>query len=130
MRQPGIGSGGAFEWFFQRITGVVLFVTLLLHFLFLHYLNAGQVDAQGVWDRLQHPFWKTVDLLFLVTAIYHGAQGVIMNIHDYVYKPFWRLVFVSLVWVIGLTFLLAGGMTIINFELTPDNLRAITTLGH
>jgi hypothetical protein len=37
---------------------------------------------------------------------------------------------VSLVWVIGLTFLLAGGMTIINFELTPDNLRAITTLGH
>jgi succinate dehydrogenase hydrophobic membrane anchor protein len=88
MRQLGIGSGGAFDWFFQRITGVVLFVTLLLHFLFLHYLNAGQVDAQGVWDRLQHPFWKTVDLLFLVTAIYHGVQGVIMNIHDYVHKPF------------------------------------------
>lgn len=130
MRQPGIGSGGAFEWFFQRITGVVLFVCLLLHFLFLHYLNAGEVNAQGVWDRLQHPLWKTVDLLFLVTAIYHGVQGVIMNVHDYIHKPFWRLVVVSLVWVIGLSFLIAGSLTIINFELTPEHLRTLMMMGH
>jgi succinate dehydrogenase / fumarate reductase membrane anchor subunit len=130
MRNPGIGSGGAFEWFFQRITGVVLFVALLLHFLFLHYLNAGEVDAQGVWARLQHPFWKTVDLLFLVTAIYHGAQGIIINVYDYIHKPFWRLVIVSAVWVVGLSLLLMGGMTIIEFKLTPEHLAVLGAAGH
>ena len=130
MRSPGIGSGGAFEWFFQRITGVVLFVTLLLHFLFLHYFNAGDVSAQSVWERLQHPFWKTVDLLFLVTAIFHGVQGVLMNVNDYIHKPFWRLVVVSAVWVIGLSLLLMGGMTIINFKMTPEMLTSMSILGH
>lgn len=117
LKQSGTGSGGAFAWFFQRITGLILVLTLLLHYLFLHFFNDGIVTYQEVASRLSTPLWKTIDLLFLVSVIYHAIQGIIMNIHDYVHRPGFRITLVGLTWFLGIVLLITGAATVINFNI-------------
>ncbi|TKJ38367.1 succinate dehydrogenase, hydrophobic membrane anchor protein [candidate division LCP-89 bacterium B3_LCP] len=112
----GIGSGGAFAWFFQRISGVFLLVALLAHFWVLHYVSGGDVTFQIVAQRLATPIWKTIDLAFLVLAIIHGFNGFIMVIHDYIHNHNLRLVLVSFIWIAGIVLGLLGTITIISFQ--------------
>lgn len=103
-------------WVLQRITGLVLVLTLVLHYLFLHFLNGGQVEWNPVVERLASPFYRMLELLFLTTALYHGAYGVIMNIHDYVHRPTSRTILVTLTWLIAFTLLITGFVTVITLD--------------
>ncbi|MFH1863064.1 MAG: succinate dehydrogenase, hydrophobic membrane anchor protein [bacterium] len=114
--ERGIGSGGAFAWFFQRISGAFLLLALLAHFWVLHYSNDGEVTFQIVAQRLATPLWKTIDLAFLFFVIIHGFNGFIMVIHDYVHKHNLRLALVSLVWVLGIVIGILGFITILTFQ--------------
>lgn len=114
-RERGLGSGGAFNWFFQRVTGAVLLLALLAHFWVLHFFppEHGNITYETVMARLQHPLWRTVDLVFLVVGLYHGMNGVVLVIHDYVRRPGWRMALVGTLWVAALFFLVVGSMTIL-----------------
>jgi succinate dehydrogenase / fumarate reductase membrane anchor subunit len=114
--ERGIGSGGAFAWFFQRISGVFLLLALLAHFWVLHYTGDGEITFKIVAERLATPLWKTIDLTFLMLAIIHGFNGIIMNIHDYVHHKNIRLVLVSAVWVVGIIIGILGALTIVTFQ--------------
>ncbi len=116
LKQFGTGSGGSTAWIFQRITGIVILVTIFLHYLFLHFLNHGNVTFNEVADRLSTPLWKTIDITFLSAVMYHAIQGVIMNIHDYIHRPGFRMTLVGLTWFIGLVLWLTGMATVINFQ--------------
>ncbi len=115
--ERGIGSGGSFAWFFQRISGVFLLFALLAHCWVLHYSGDGEVTFRMVAERLASPLWKTVDLTFLVLAIVHGFNGFVMVIHDYIHHHSTRLVMVSLVWIAGILIGLLGILTIVGFQL-------------
>jgi len=114
-RERGLGSGGAFGWFFQRITGAILLITLLGHFWVLHFFppDHGAITYESVMQRLSHPLWRTFDLLFLVFGLYHGMNGVTLVIHDYVSSKGWRMALVGTLWVAAVFFLLIGSMTIL-----------------
>ncbi|RJP79290.1 MAG: succinate dehydrogenase, hydrophobic membrane anchor protein [Candidatus Zixiibacteriota bacterium] len=114
--ERGIGSGGAFAWFFQRISGAVLVLALLLHFWVLHYSNQGEVTFEIVAQRLATPVWKTIDLTFLVLAVIHGFWGFLMIVRDYVHSKNMRLFLVAAVWTVGLVIAVMGALTIIGFH--------------
>ena len=116
LKQFGIQSGGSTAWVWQRITGLVLVITLFLHYLFLHFLNGGTVTYAEVAGRLAMPLWKTIDITFLTAALYHSIQGVIINIHDYVHRPALRVTLVSLTWVVGLILWITGIATVVTIE--------------
>jgi len=117
-REHGIDSGGAFQWFAQRISGAVLLLTLLGHFWVLHFFppNHGEITYQTVMLRLNHPLWRTFDLLFLVFGLYHGMNGLTLLIHDYVRQKGIRLAMMGLLWVAMVFFLLIGMMTILGLS--------------
>ncbi len=117
LKQSGTQSGGSSAWIWQRITGVVLVLALLMHYLFLHFLNQGNVQFGEVINRLATPLWKTIDLTFLAAALYHGAYGVIMNIHDYVHHNGWRIFWVSVTWVVAAVLLLTGIITVVSIDI-------------
>lgn len=114
-RERGMRSGGAFQWFFQRITGAVLLITLLGHFWVLHFFppNHGDITYETVMLRLSHPLWRTFDLLFLLFGLYHGMNGVTMVIHDYIRHKGLRMALISVLWVAVFFFGIIGSMTIL-----------------
>ena len=116
----GIRSGGAFVWFMQRISGAVLLLALLLHFWVLHFFPFGSEHGEITFDivmkRLSHPLWRTIDLLFLVVGLYHGMNGIILVVNDYIRNSRWRTLIVGVLWVAALFFLIIGSMTILGLS--------------
>ncbi len=67
---------GAAAWLFQRITGVVLLVGMIIHFRIMHYSGTEQLTHAVVLERLSNPYWKAFNLLFLLCVIWHGLSGI------------------------------------------------------
>lgn len=117
MRYKGsMRSGGALVWFYQRLSGLVLIVLLLVHFALLHSGPGGRVTYASVAARLETPFWKTFDLLFLFLAVFHGFNGLLMIIRDYVLTGWKRGALYGLVVVTAAVFLILGWLTIAPFQ--------------
>lgn len=116
LASTGTHSGGSRTWVWQRISGLVLVVTLFLHYLFLHFLNGGNVTWEEVTMRLSSPLFKMIDLTFLAAALFHAGQGLVINIHDYVHKPTGRVVLVSLAWLLMITLAITGTVTILTLD--------------
>lgn len=70
-------ESGSMAWFLQRVTAVVLLFILAFHFLWLHFVNhAADVT---LWDsalRMDQLVYFIVMVVFLVTAAFHGLNGV------------------------------------------------------
>lgn len=116
MRFMGSGRSGAFEWFFQRVSGAALVLILGLHFVLLHYTGGGPVTYDTVAPRLASPYYKGLQLLFLVLALYHAMNGIKILIDDYISSDGWRLFWTAVNWVVCLFFLLFGAVTVLTFE--------------
>ena len=116
MRYKGsLRSGGATAWFLQRFSGLVLVVLLLVHFAVLHG-GDGVVTYEMVEFRLATPAWKTFDLLFLVLGVFHGMNGLLMVIRDYVATGWKRGTLYAAVVAAGLVLLILGCLTVIPFQ--------------
>lgn len=68
---------GSTSWLLQRITAVFLIVVLSFHFFLLHFVNhAADVTFLGSAERMTDVGYFVTMLLFLVTATFHGVNGV------------------------------------------------------
>ncbi|ACF12928.1 succinate dehydrogenase, membrane subunit, putative [Chloroherpeton thalassium ATCC 35110] len=151
MEKRAAKQSGAFGWFFQRISGMLLLATLIGHFWVQHmptdalsnpeeyrairqaYMEkypeykaavehgkisearAGEhlITYEKVTTRLSNPIWKIFDLLFLIFGLYHGMNGLLNIIDDYVRHTGLRLTLVSFCWVLAALLLVQGGLTVI-----------------
>jgi len=64
------------QWLLQRVTGLVLLAGLVVHFYVMHYSGGNALDYESVMARLESPYWKAFDILFLVAILYHGFNGL------------------------------------------------------
>jgi len=68
---------GGTGWFFQRVTAAFLVVVLAFHFFLLHFVNhAYEVSFLGTQARMANVGYLLTMVLFLVTAAFHGVNGV------------------------------------------------------
>jgi succinate dehydrogenase hydrophobic membrane anchor protein len=105
---------GSVAWLLQRVSAVILFVLLLLHFLTYHFLGKGKaVSYQWVIERAGHWWFPLLQFAFLFTALYHGLNGVWSVLEDYTTNKYWRLVWYSLLLTVGAVLLFVGTLTII-----------------
>lgn len=105
---------GSIAWLLQRVSAVILFVLLLFHFITYHFLTKTRsVEYLQVLERAQSWWFPLLQFLFLLTALYHGLNGVWSVLEDYVTSKFWRLVGYSLLLTIGTILLFVGTLTII-----------------
>lgn len=115
MRDRGIGSGGAMGWFLQRLTGIVLAPIILVHLLAMHRWTAHGLPWAEVAARLSNPYWKVLEIVFLVIAIYHGLNGLYTIFQDYVKTPWKRLTLFGCVALLALVLLAFGVVTVVSF---------------
>jgi succinate dehydrogenase / fumarate reductase membrane anchor subunit len=117
---PGSSRSGAQGWYWQRVTGVLLAVLLVGHFLLKHFgledAGAHQITYSTVARQLSSPWWVAFELGFLVVALWHGLNGVWMAAADYVHIPVLRIGVYTLLWVAGVFLLLVGLVTLLPFS--------------
>jgi len=100
-------NAGAFNWLFQRISGILIAVILVIHLGAVHF-GASPVD-------LGSPSWKVFHLVFVVVLLYHILNGVWLLVEDYVRTDWLRVSLFGLAWVVGLVFLILGVVTLVPF---------------
>jgi succinate dehydrogenase / fumarate reductase membrane anchor subunit len=65
------------RWLLQRITAVFLVGVLAFHFMLLHFVNhAAEITLAGTTARMSSVGYFATMWLFLVTATFHGVNGV------------------------------------------------------
>ncbi|MCX7988718.1 MAG: succinate dehydrogenase, hydrophobic membrane anchor protein [Thermodesulfovibrio sp.] len=88
------------SWLLHRITGVILVLGLLYHFIFMHFMGHDNYSYEAVMQRLREPSWKIFNLVFLFSALYHGFYGLNGLITEYVkgesFKKFFKLIILIL----------------------------------
>lgn len=104
---------GAVAWLWQRISAVVLFVLLLVHFVTYHFIAQGVIRYEDIVAKMQASWFNLVQILFLLTALYHGFNGIWMVIEDYVHHRIWRIVLFSAILTAGITFFVLGTLTVV-----------------
>ncbi|ELZ94237.1 succinate dehydrogenase subunit D [Haloferax mucosum ATCC BAA-1512] len=68
---------GGRRWLWQRLTAAFLVVVLAFHFFLLHFLNhADEVTFALSQARMESLTYFSLMILFLVTATFHGVNGV------------------------------------------------------
>jgi succinate dehydrogenase / fumarate reductase, membrane anchor subunit len=123
-RDRGLGSGGLWGWFMQRITGLLLVPVVLAHLLVTHYVlgnptrGAFDVDYANVAERLANPWWKLIDLLFLGIVLFHGLRGVLVVINEGVHRPWLRVTLFCAALALGVVLAILGTVTILPFAAT------------
>jgi succinate dehydrogenase / fumarate reductase, membrane anchor subunit len=116
MHRENVTSGGAVLWLFQRVTGVYLAVVLFAHVWLLHYLLREDLSFAAVSDRLATPLWKTIDISFLVVALFHGLYGLWIVLEDYIHWGWARIFLYSAISLAALVALVLGILTILPFQ--------------
>lgn len=65
------------RWLLQRLTAAFLVVVLAFHFMLLHFVNhAADITFMGTNMRMQQSGYFLTMVLFLITATFHGVNGV------------------------------------------------------
>ncbi|ELY70040.1 succinate dehydrogenase hydrophobic membrane anchor subunit [Natrinema versiforme] len=68
---------GGTGWFLQRVTAAFLVVVLAFHFFLLHFVNhAYEITFLGTQARMENIGYFLTMVLFLITATFHGVNGV------------------------------------------------------
>lgn len=73
-----------FSWLLHRVTGIILLFGLMYHFIQMHFLGHDNYSYEAVMQRLADPSWKIFNILFLLSALFHGFYGINGLITEYV----------------------------------------------
>ena len=73
-------------WKLQRVTGAFMFPMLIGHMLFMHMNYLTGHDSKTILLRLESPFIKGMDFVFVIFLLFHAGYGLFSIIADYI-KP-------------------------------------------
>lgn len=74
-------------WLIKIVTGPLLLIVLLLHFIANHYLgsmSSGLMTYDDVIRYFQNPIIPAIEILFLITVVTHsliGLRGIILDMN-------------------------------------------------
>lgn len=108
---------GALAWFLQRISAVILFVLLMFHFLTYHFIAKGVIKYGDIVAKMKSPWFNLLQFLFLLSALYHGLNGIWAIAEDYCHHRGWRLLILALITIVGSGLFFIGTLTIIKVGL-------------
>lgn len=99
-----------FQWYWFRISGLVLVVLEFFH-LWLNHIqtDVGDLNYNLVIDRLsKYPILRVMDFTMLFLGLSHGLLGVKNIIDDRVHNRNTRLFWLALLGLLFLVFMTAG----------------------
>ena len=111
------GNFELWSWLFMRISGVLILVLVLTHLAIMHVSQPiTNITFSFVAGRWAIPAWRWFDLALLGLALVHGLNGTRVVLDDYIHARGWRLTAMSLLWTVGIVFLLVGATVALTFQ--------------
>jgi len=111
----GSRNSGAKNWYMQRITGIILVIVLIGHYILMHATPDAGHTYQAVLERLQQPIWKIIDLTFVTIGLWHGLNGTWNVIRDFTMKQWLTTSIYTVLVLVALMFWFLGVNTILSF---------------
>ena len=108
-----------FWWYFMRLSGLALVLLVLGHMLIMHVLvelSGSEIDFAFVQSRWGTPFWRIYDLLLLVLAFVHGANGARVVVTDYITHRTARSLVIGILLAASIVWLVLGILVIALFD--------------
>ena len=119
-------TSGSTSWVVQRISGIVLVIVMIGHYILMHYSPESGHSYDAVLARMQSSWYRVLDLTFVVLGMYHGLNGVWGIFRDYKMKPWQSITVFSIILVLGLAFTLWGIKTILDIPyVTGSNVTSL-----
>ena len=75
--------GGMWPWLGQRVTAVVIIVTIMVHLVLTHFVSIGELSYDNIGERLATTVVLVNDVLLLVAVVFHALNGVRMVVLDW-----------------------------------------------
>ncbi|OPZ45379.1 MAG: Succinate dehydrogenase/Fumarate reductase transmembrane subunit [Actinobacteria bacterium ADurb.BinA094] len=101
--------GGMWPWLGQRVTAVVIIVTIMVHLVLTHFVAIGRLSFDDIGARLGSTAVLVNDVLLLVAVVYHALNGVRMVVLDYGFSGRGvRRSFDVFLWVVGVIAVVYG----------------------
>ncbi|HEU5315197.1 MAG TPA: succinate dehydrogenase [Chloroflexota bacterium] len=105
-----------YSWYFFRVSGLLLVVLALGHFLLMHAIHSIlDVDYSFVVRRWAQVSWRVYDWLLLVLALLHGFNGLRVVVNEHVRWEGVRRAAQGLVVAATLLFLILGTYVLVAF---------------
>lgn len=105
---------GGMLWLLQRVSAVVIFVLLMIHYVTYHFIGDGTITYDRIVAKMASPWFNLTQILFLATALFHGLNGVWMVTEDYIHQRGLRLMLAAILLLLGLLLLYGGTSTVLN----------------
>jgi len=109
-------KSGAIAWLLQRVTAVLLFIGVIYHFVYYHFISNGVYTWKEVVAKMQSPWFNLLQFVFLAAALYHGLNGVWMVTEDYIHGRTCRMIIFSLILFVGMALFFVGILTIFKIQ--------------
>ena len=101
--------GGMWPWLGQRVTAVVIIVTIMVHLVLTHFVAIGELSYGNIGERLASGAVLVNDVLLLVAVVYHALNGVRMVALDWGLSGAGaRRGFDLFLWVVGVVAIVYG----------------------
>jgi succinate dehydrogenase / fumarate reductase membrane anchor subunit len=106
-----------YSWYFLRLSGLLLIVLALGHFLLMHVVHSIlEVDYAFAARRWAEPLWRVYDWLLLVLALLHGFNGLRVVVNEWVRPPALRRLARAVAGVAAGAFLVLGTYVVVAFR--------------
>jgi len=101
--------GGMWPWLGQRVTAVLVIVTIMVHLVLTHYIAIGELSFDNIGDRLAGGAVLVNDVVLLLAVVYHALNGLRMVVLDWgLTNSGGRRVFDAALWLLGVVAIVYG----------------------
>ena len=101
--------GGMWPWLGQRLTAVVVIVTIIVHLVLTHWVSIGELSFDDIENRLGNLAVLINDVLLLLAVVFHGLNGLRMVVLDYGLRSAGsRRAFDTVLWLVGIAVTIYG----------------------
>ena len=101
--------GGMWPWLGQRVTAVLVIVTIMVHLVLTHYIAIGELSFDNIGARLAGGAVLVNDVLLLLAVVYHALNGLRMVVLDWgLAGSGGRRVFAVALWLVGIVAVVYG----------------------
>ncbi len=91
VKEPGAAHSGLSDWYWQRLSAVVLLFLLPLPFFLLVAVYSGSLDQQSLFEIVDHIYSRVLHTVLILALVLHAYVGLKMILEDYVHHIFWRV---------------------------------------